>query len=60
MAGIGVTIGGVLVKEISELAKLKQIILVWLFTSVATDAIITVSLVWFLVSYSLEAGALLR
>ncbi|KAF9458926.1 hypothetical protein BDZ94DRAFT_1069452 [Collybia nuda] len=48
LAGIGVGIGGAIVKRFSDLGKLKQIILVWLFGSVVTDALITISLVLFL------------
>lgn len=59
VAGIGVGIGGAIVQQFSELEKLKQIVLVWLFGSVVTDAIITVSLVWFLVHYSLKTDELL-
>ncbi|EMD37289.1 hypothetical protein CERSUDRAFT_123287 [Gelatoporia subvermispora B] len=48
LASLGTTIGGVIVKDFASLIKVKQISLVWLFGSVVTDTIITVSLVWYL------------
>lgn len=51
-------IGGLIVKEFEKLVKIKQISLVWLFGSVVTDAIITVSLVWFLVSILVQTALL--
>ncbi|EMD33486.1 hypothetical protein CERSUDRAFT_87332 [Gelatoporia subvermispora B] len=48
LASLGTMIGGIIVKDFASLIKIKQISLVWLFGSVVTDIIITVSLVWFL------------
>ena len=50
VASIGTMIGGLIVKDFSKLDEVKQISLIWLLGSVVTDAMITVSLVSFLVS----------
>lgn len=48
LASLGTMIGGLIVKEFVKLKQIKQISLIWLFGSVVTDAIITLSLVQFL------------
>ncbi|KAG7448608.1 uncharacterized protein BT62DRAFT_992631 [Guyanagaster necrorhizus] len=48
MRNLGTMIGGLIVKEFVKLKQIKQISLIWLFGSVVTDAIITLSLVQFL------------
>ncbi|OCH93181.1 hypothetical protein OBBRIDRAFT_824261 [Obba rivulosa] len=48
LASLGTMIGGVIVKDFVLLIKVKPVALLWLFGSVVTDAIITVSLVWYL------------
>ncbi|EGO02872.1 hypothetical protein SERLA73DRAFT_176319 [Serpula lacrymans var. lacrymans S7.3] len=48
LASIGTMIGGIIVKYFIDLEKVKQVSLIWLLGSVVTDAIITVTLVWYL------------
>ncbi|KAK0458975.1 uncharacterized protein EV420DRAFT_343673 [Desarmillaria tabescens] len=45
LASLGTMIGGLIVKDFVKLEQIKQISLIWLFGSVITDVIITVSLV---------------
>jgi len=48
LASLGTMIGGIIVKDFASLIRIKQVSLLWLFGSVVTDTMITISLVWYL------------
>ncbi|KZT18209.1 hypothetical protein NEOLEDRAFT_1184483 [Neolentinus lepideus HHB14362 ss-1] len=48
LGALGTSIGGVIVHQFVLLERVKSVSLIWLFGSVATDALITIALVWYL------------
>ena len=51
VASIGTTIGAHDVGMFSRIPQIEPVVLVWMLSSVVTDAVITVALVWWLVMF---------